>query len=113
MKKKRQSRYEVSQRRACHVFCSQRSTQRYKSGSRRDDSLLRMRIREIAQTRLRFGYRRIHVMLLREGWAVNHKRVARIYREEGLNLREKRYKKNVRECALPRPKLPSPMSARE
>jgi putative transposase len=54
---------------------------------------LRMRIGEIAKVRVRYGYKRIHVLLRREGWLVNHKRVYRIYREEGLNLRAKRPKR--------------------
>jgi putative transposase len=49
-----------------------------------------MRIKEIAAVRVRYGYKRIHVLLTREGWRVNHKRVYRIYCEEGLNLRTKR-----------------------
>jgi len=48
-----------------------------------------MRIRDIASTRVRYGYRRIHILLKREGWNINHKRVYRLYREEGLNLRHK------------------------
>jgi transposase InsO family protein len=52
-----------------------------------------MRIREIAEVRIRYGYRRIHVLLLREGRYINHKRVYRIYREEGLNLRRKAKKR--------------------
>jgi putative transposase len=51
---------------------------------------LRLRINEIAKVRVRYGYKRIHVLLVREGWRVNHKRVYRIYGEEGLNLRSKR-----------------------
>jgi len=54
---------------------------------------LRMRIREIAATRVRYGYKRIHVLLEREGWVINHKRVYRLYREEGLNLRIKHKRK--------------------
>jgi putative transposase len=54
-----------------------------------------MRMREIAQVRRRFGYRRIHVMLRREGWAVNHKRVYRLYRLEGLSVRTKKRKKRA------------------
>ena len=47
-----------------------------------------MRIKEIASVRKRYGYRRIHVLLLREGWKINHKRVYRLYKQEGLNLRK-------------------------
>ena len=58
---------------------------------------MRMRIKEIAAVRIRYGYKRIHVLLQREGWRVNHKRVYRIYYEEGLNLRKKRSKKRTSE----------------
>jgi len=50
---------------------------------------LKQRIREIAEKRVRYGYRRIHVLLRREGWEVTAKRVYRLYREEGLQLRNK------------------------
>ena len=56
----------------------------------KDDGAIRMRMREIAETRIRYGFWRIFVLLRREGWADNHKRVYRIYKEEGLNLRRKR-----------------------
>ena len=64
------------------------STYHYK-GRRGDQAVLSKRVREIAQTRVRYGYRRIHVLLRREGWRVNAKRVYRIYREQGLQLRNK------------------------
>ncbi len=54
-----------------------------------------MRICEIAATRVRYGYRCIHVLLCREGWGINHKRVYRLYKEEGLLLRSKRPKRIV------------------
>ena len=71
-----------------------RSTQRYRS-RREDNPFLRVRIREIAETRVRYGYRRIYILLRREGWHVNHKRVYRIYCEEGLHLRRKRPHRHV------------------
>ena len=54
-----------------------------------------MRIKEIASVRKRYGYRRIHVLLLREGWKINHKRVYRLYRQEGLNLRKPSSRKKI------------------
>jgi putative transposase len=61
---------------------------------KRDESVLKMRIKEITQTRVHYGYRRVHVMLRREGHFDNVKRVYRIYREEGLSLRLKRPRRN-------------------
>ena len=71
-----------------------RSVYDYKS--RRDEqAALRMRIKDIAQARVSYGYRRIHVLLLREGWKVNHKRVYRLYKLEGLMMRPKRPRRHV------------------
>ena len=81
--------WRVSERRACTVLDVSRETLRYRS-KRIDDPGLRARIKEIATVRVRYGYRRIAVLLRREGWCVNHKRVHRIYREEGLAIRIKR-----------------------
>jgi putative transposase len=63
-------------------------------GTWRDDQAVRQRIKEIAAVRVRYGVARIHVLLRREGWCDNHKRVRRIYREEGLNLRHRRPRRN-------------------
>jgi putative transposase len=73
-------------RRACRLARFSSSAY-YRRSQARDQSALRRRIREIAEARPRFGYQRIHVMLRREGWAINHKRVHRLYRLEGLQLR--------------------------
>ena len=59
-------------------------------------AVLNKRIKEIAETRVRYGYRRIHVLLRREGWRVNAKRVCRLYREMGLQLRNKTPKRRVK-----------------
>jgi putative transposase len=80
--------YRVSERRACRVAVVNRSTVQYRS-VKTDVPALRARINEIAATRVRYGYPRIHVLLRREGWIVNRKRVYRIYREEGLSMRLK------------------------
>jgi len=80
---------QVSQRRACGLMGIHRATCRYRGG-RRDDGRLRQRLRELAAERRRFGYRRLAVLLRREGWKVNHKRVYRLYVEEKLSLRRKR-----------------------
>ena len=66
--------YRVSIRRACRVLPVSRSSYHYRS-RRCEQVVLRKRIREIAQTRVRYGYRRIHVLLRREGWPINIKRV--------------------------------------
>lgn len=76
----------------CAVLLFGRSTHRYQ-GKRDEQAALRMRIREIAAVRVRYGYKRIYVLLRREGWQINHKRVYRIYCEEGLNLRVKTKRK--------------------
>lgn len=86
--------YKVSERRACRVIAAHRRTVRYRS-RKPSQAPLRQRIEELAAVRVRYGYRRIHVLLRREGWPVNVKRVYRLYREEGLSLRYKRSEKRV------------------
>jgi len=78
----------VSERRACGLMEIHRGTYRYVP--RPEDRRLRLRLRELAEQRRRFGYRRLQVLLVREGWQVNHKRVYRLYVEEKLSLRRKR-----------------------
>ncbi|WP_410014157.1 IS3 family transposase [Sodalis sp. C49] len=85
--------YRVGIRRACQTIPMSRSVYHYRSC--RDDRVLTMRIREIAETRIRYGCERIHVQLRREGWRVNHKKTHRIYCQEGLNLRCKRPRRHV------------------
>ncbi len=81
--------YRVSKSKSCRLVYLCRSVYNYKS-RRRDDSAIRMRIKEIAHTKIRYGVYRIHTVLRREGWRDNFKRVYRIYKEEGLHLRSKR-----------------------
>jgi len=63
-----------------------------------EQAALRIRLRDLAQARVSYGYRRLHIMLLREGWKVNHKRVYRIYRQEGLQMRPKKPRRHVMAC---------------
>lgn len=83
-----QTVYGMSERRACQVLGCCRMTMRYHA-TRIDDGLLRERMKAIAHERRRFGYRRLHVLLRREGHVVNHKRLFRIYREEKLTVRRR------------------------
>ncbi len=87
--------WQVSIRRACRAVPVDRSTYHYRS-KRTGQAALMNRIKEIAETRVRYGYRRIHVLLRREGWTVNAKRVCRLYREMGLQLRNKAPKRRVK-----------------
>jgi putative transposase len=80
--------HEVSQRRACQALGVDRSSVRYRS-RRPDDGFIRSRLREIATVRRRFGYRRLHILLQREGIALNQKKLRRIYREERLQVRSR------------------------
>jgi putative transposase len=74
--------YRPSVRRVAALVGMHRSSYYYKPHPR-DDRAERARILEISETRVRFGYRRIHVLLRREGWLINHKKTHRIYIEEG------------------------------
>ena len=79
-----------------------RSSQRYRS--RKDSQIpLRRRLKELAATYVRYGYRRLTVFLRREGWKVNAKRIYRLYSEEGLTVRTKQRKKLARRQRLPAP----------
>ena len=80
--------HEMSERRACQLLMCCRMTVRYLS-VKPDDTTLRDRMKAIAHERRRFGYRRIHVLLRREGMMVNHKRLFRLYREEKLSVRKR------------------------
>jgi len=84
---------EVSERRACQVLGQPRSTQRYDKQVPDDEELLRQRVIELASEYGRYGYRRVTALLRNEGWIVNHKRVQRIWREEGLKVPQKQPKR--------------------
>jgi putative transposase len=78
----------MSERRACKAIGCCRMTIRYES-TRPDDRDLRERMKAIAHERRRFGYRRVHILLKREGYVVNHKKLFRLYREEKLAVRRR------------------------
>lgn len=94
-------------RRSCRLAMISRTGYGYRSC--RDDRAVTMRIREIAETRIRYGCPRIHIQLRREGWVINHKKTHRIYCQEGLNLRRKRPRRHVSAAhRLERPLLSNP-----
>src|SRR5438309_10930286 len=79
--------YQMSERHACRLMGLGRTTHRYRARKAERDSELRARLKKLAAKRMRFGYRRLTAMLVREGMPTNHKRVYRLYREEGLAMR--------------------------
>ena len=84
---------DVSERRACRVLGQPRATQRYEKRQLDDEQILRERIVSLASQYGRYGYRRVTALLRNEGWLVNHKRVERIWRQEGLKVPTKQPKR--------------------
>jgi putative transposase len=91
--------FATSERHACELISIPRSSCRHRS--RRDDSVLRDRLIRLAQEKPRFGYRRLHILLRREGECINHKKVQRVYRAAGLCVRRIRRKRLTRSYASP------------
>ena len=100
---------QTSARRACRLASLSRSRWQYRA-VRRDDGPVRMRLRELAAAKPRWGYQQLHVLLRREGYVINHKKVLRLYREEGLAVTRRRRKKLV---AIARVPLPTPCGRTE
>lgn len=84
----------TSERRVCGLIGIQRSSYYYRPKPK-DDEAIRQRLRDLAFSRPRYGYRRLYILLRREDWQLNHKRVLRIYREEGLSVRSKKRRKRI------------------
>ncbi len=97
--------YDATTRRACDVLRFGRSSYHYQVT--KDPQLpLKRRLKELAEIRVSYGYRRLHVLLQREEWRVNHKRVYRLYRKEDSQLRTKkpRRRRSIKPCiAQPAP----------
>ena len=103
-----QERLSVSERRACKVLGQYRSVQRHQSKPRDDEALLTQAVILLATKYGRYGYRRITALLKQDGWRVNHKRVERIWRREGLKVPQKQPKRgrlwlNDGSCVRKRP----------
>ncbi len=96
--------FRRSQRQACRLVDLSRTTCRYRS-RRPGEEALRQKLRDLAHQRPRFGYRRLGIFLRRDGYRINHKRLLRLYRAEGLLLPRKRPKKRL--WQRPRPLLPA------
>ena len=88
-----QERLGLSQRRACQIVGQYRSTQRHVAAQLDPDRQLRARLRAFAKRHPRWGYRRAHAVLVREGHHVNRKKIQRLWREEGLRVPQKRRKR--------------------
>jgi len=94
----------MSERRACRVIDADRTSVRYRS-TRDDDEALREKLRELANQRRQFGYRRLHILLRREGIMINRKKSQRLYQEEGLAVRRRRSRKRAGGTRAPAPVL--------
>lgn len=94
------SQHGLSERRACELSITARSTCRYQSKNN-EESLLVKRLKVLAYKRRTFGYRRLHALLRREGFEVNHKRVYRLYREAGLLKRKRKNRKVMNRSSNP------------
>ena len=103
-----QSAHALSQRRVARLIPVERATLRY-THHRDPQEALRMRLRELAGSRVRYGYRRLTVLLKREGWQVNAKRIYRLYLEEGLIVRTQKRKERAQRhaCRLGRLFVPT------
>lgn len=101
--------FGLSLRRSCRIIGLSRTSYRYNPKEKPDEPVIRARLKELAQKRKRFGCPRLHVMLRREGFKINHKRTERIYKEEKLSLRVKRRKKMAAtlRVEVPRPTHPN------
>jgi len=100
--------YQMSERHACRLLEWGRSTHRYRARKAERDAALRTRLKELAAQRMRFGYRRLTAMLVREGTPANHKRVYRLYREEGLAMRIRQRRRFRWNGAVTRPAATKP-----
>lgn len=103
------TRHGLSQRSACRLVRSHRSTVRYRSIRPRDD-VIRQRLRELALQYRRYGYQRLHVLLRREGFVLNHKKTYRLYTEERLLVRQR---KRRRRAAVGRLPIPVPVTSNQ
>jgi putative transposase len=102
-----QALLDVSERRACRVVGADRTVVRYQL-RRDDDGALREKLRDLAHQRCRFGYRRLHILLRRDGIMINRKKTQRLYREEGLTVRRQKGRKRALGARAPAPVLALP-----
>ena len=93
--------FNISYRRGCGLLRLNRSSFHYGPKARADERVLRMRLCELAAVRVRYGYRRLTILLRREGWLVSPKRVYRIYKAEGLKVRTKQRVKRASQPRVP------------
>jgi putative transposase len=94
--------FGMGERQACRVIGADRTSMRYRP-RRDDDGPVREKLRELAHQRRRFGYRRLHVLLRRDGITINRKKTQRLYREEGLTVRRRRGRKRAVGARVPAP----------
>ncbi|MEL7568847.1 MAG: IS3 family transposase [Bacillota bacterium] len=96
-----QDRYEISERRACRLIGLNQNSKRYIPTEKGEDGLITERLVALSARWKRFGYRRLHIMLLREGIEINHKKTYRLYKAAGLALKKRNKKKSYEKRGMP------------
>ena len=93
--------YQISERRACRLIGISQNSKRYKKTDKSKDELITQRLMTLSVRWKRFGYRRLHVMLRREGFEINHKKTYRLYKDAGLTLQKRTKKKKYEKRGMP------------
>ena len=103
-----QTQYDISERRACRLIGISQNSKRYIPADNGEDKMIIERLVALSARWKRYGYRRLHVMLQREGIQINHKKTYRLYKAAGLALKKRSKKKNYEKRGMPERAIAQP-----